>query len=50
MPQHLGNAVNGPFNDSLAALSGDGFTLVFTSDRAGGFGGNDLYETSRSRK
>ena len=42
--------MNGPFNDSLAALSGDGFTLVFTSDRPEGFGGSDLYETSRPRK
>jgi hypothetical protein len=50
VPQHLGNIVNGPFNDSLAALSGNGFTLVFTSDRPEGFGGSDLYETSRARK
>lgn len=48
-PQHLGNVVNGPFNDSLAALSGGGFTLVLTSDRPEGFGGNDLYQTSRAR-
>ena len=48
-PQHLGNVVNGPFNDSLAALSGDGFTLALTSDRPDGFGGNDLYQTSRAR-
>ena len=41
--------MNGPFNDSLAALSGDGFTLVLTSDRPEGFGGNDLYQTSRAR-
>jgi WD40-like Beta Propeller Repeat len=50
VPQHLGNVVNGPFNDSLAALSGDGFTLVFTSDRPEGVGGSDLYATSRLRK
>jgi hypothetical protein len=49
-PQHLGSIVNGPFNDSLAALSGNGFTLVLTSDRPEGFGGSDLYETSRARK
>ena len=49
-PQHLGNVVNGPFNDSLAAMSGDGFTLVFTSDRPEGFGGSDVYETSRARE
>ncbi len=51
-PVNLGSVVNGPFNDSLAALSPDGSTLVFTSDRADGFGfgGSDLYITWRSRK
>jgi len=51
-PVNLGSGVNGPFNDSLAALSPDGSTLVFTSDRADGFGfgGSDLYITWRSRK
>ena len=50
VPQHLGNVVNGPFNDSLAALSSDGSTLVFTSDRPEGLGGSDLYQTSRDRR
>lgn len=50
VPQHLGNVVNGPFNDSLAALSADGSSMVFTSDRPDGFGGSDLYETSRTRR
>jgi hypothetical protein len=50
VPRHLGSVVNGPLNDSLAAFSGDGVTLVFTSDRPGGVGGSDLYETSRPRK
>lgn len=49
-PQHLGTILNGPFNDSLAALSGDGSSLVFTSDRPEGFGGSDLYGSSRPRK
>jgi hypothetical protein len=51
-PVNLGSVVNGPFNDSLAALSPDGSTLVLTSDRAdgSGFGGSDLYISSRSRK
>jgi hypothetical protein len=50
VPQHLGTAVNGPYNDSLPALSGDGATMVFTSDRPEGFGGSDLYQTSRARR
>jgi hypothetical protein len=41
---------NGPFNDSLAALSSNGSTLIFTSDRPEGFGGSDLYQTSRDRR
>ena len=50
VPQHLGNLVNGPFNDSLPALSSDGSTLVLTSDRPEGFGGSDLFQTSRDRR
>jgi Tol biopolymer transport system component len=50
VPQHLGTVVNGPYNDSLPALSGDGASLVFTSDRPEGFGGSDLYQTSRARR
>jgi WD40-like Beta Propeller Repeat len=48
-PQNLGSVVNSTFNDMLAALSSDGGTLVLTSDRPEGFGGNDLYMTTRSR-
>jgi Tol biopolymer transport system component len=50
VPQHVGNLVNGPFNDSLPALSSDGSRLVLTSDRPEGFGGSDLYETARPQK
>ena len=50
MPLHLGDVVNGPFNDSLPALSSDGSMLVLTSDRPEGFGGSDLYQTSRARR
>jgi hypothetical protein len=39
-----------PSNDMLAALSSDGETLVFTSDRPEGFGGADLYVTTRPRR
>jgi hypothetical protein len=50
MPRNLGSIVNSPFNDMLASLSSDGATLVFTSDRPEGFGGLDLYMTTRSRR
>lgn len=48
-PENLGPIVNTEFNDMLPALSGDGTTLIFTSDRPGGFGGSDLYVTSRAK-
>jgi Tol biopolymer transport system component len=48
-PVNLGPGVNTGFNDMLPALSSDGMTLLFTSDRPG-FGGSDLYMTSRARE
>ncbi len=50
IPENLGPAVNSPFNDYLAMLSSNGRTLVMVSDRPGGFGGNDLYLATRSRR
>jgi len=47
-PVNLGPGVNTGFNDTLPGLSSDGTTLIFTSDRPGGFGGSDLYMTSRA--
>jgi WD40-like Beta Propeller Repeat len=48
-PVNLGSGVNTEFNDTLPALSSDGMTLIFTSDRPG-FGGSDLYTSSRARE
>lgn len=50
VPENLGPAVNTPMNDSLPMLSSNGRTLVFASDRAGGFGGSDLYIATRPRQ
>lgn len=36
--------------DSTPALSPDGKTLYFSSDRAGGYGGNDLYSAKINRR
>jgi Tol biopolymer transport system component len=47
-PANLGPIVNTGFNDTLPALSSDGTILIFTSDRPG-FGGSDLYMSSRTR-
>jgi WD40-like Beta Propeller Repeat len=49
-PTNLGPVVNGPFNDYLAMLSSDGRTLVMVSDRPEGFGGNDLYISTRAHR
>ncbi len=43
-PKSAGAAVNGPGNESDPALAADG-TLYFSSDRAGGRGGRDLWRS-----
>jgi outer membrane protein OmpA-like peptidoglycan-associated protein/tetratricopeptide (TPR) repeat protein len=42
---NLGKNVNGPTWDAQPALSADGRTLIFTSNRTDGFGGKDLWTT-----
>jgi len=42
--------VNSPQTDAQPYLSGDGMTLYFSSDRAGGAGGNDLWLSTRERR
>jgi Tol biopolymer transport system component len=42
--------INSPQGDTGPYLSGDGMTLYFTSDRAGGFGGGDLWVSTRERR
>src|SRR2546426_6323233 len=47
-PVNLGAVVNTTAFDGGPALSFDGATLYFHSNRPGGFGGNDLYVTTRT--
>jgi WD40 repeat protein len=48
--QRLGGPpINGPAFDGAPALSFDGTTLYFFSERPGGFGKRDLYVTTRHR-
>jgi hypothetical protein len=48
-PVSLGPTINGPFNDQQAALSKDGLTLYFASNRPGtpGSGPNDIWVSKR---
>ncbi len=47
-PANLGPTINTAFNDGAPALSCDGTTLYFYSNRPGGFGRNDLYVSTRT--
>ena len=46
-PVNLGSAVNSASGEQQPALSKDGLTLYFASNRAGGLGGLDLWVTQR---
>jgi outer membrane protein OmpA-like peptidoglycan-associated protein/tetratricopeptide (TPR) repeat protein len=46
-PANLGAPVNTKAWESLAAVSSDGRTLFFSSDRPGGSGGRDIWFTTR---
>ena len=48
-PVNLGPVVNSAAFDGAPALSFDGTTLYFFSERPGGFGKRDLYVTTRDR-
>ena len=48
-PVNLGNTINTAFLEQNPYLSSDGTTLLFSSDRPGGFGGPDLYMTTRTK-
>jgi Tol biopolymer transport system component len=47
MPVNLGKTINTASEDRAPYLSDDGLTLLFTSDRPGGFGDNDFYMVTR---
>jgi hypothetical protein len=48
-PVNLGATINTAFAEQNPYLSSDNKTLLFTSDRPGGFGGTDLYMSTRTR-
>src|SRR6266567_2999555 len=49
-PQNLGPNINTSAGEGGPALSSDGHRLYFTSNRPGGFGGNDIYVSRRNNK
>jgi Tol biopolymer transport system component len=49
VPTNLGPVVNGAANDEHPHITSDRETLYFSSNRTGGFGGSDLYVTTRTR-
>jgi len=50
VPTNLGPTVNSPFQDFGPAISKDGLSLYFTSDRPGGFGNQDIWVSQRRTK
>ena len=48
-PVNLGATVNTAFQENQACLSSDSQTMIFSSNRVGGFGGVDLYMTTRTK-
>ena len=47
LPVNVGPPLNTPDNDNYAVLSRNELTIYFTSDRPGGFGGDDLWFATR---
>ncbi len=48
-PVNLGPQINTADQERAPYLSDDGLTLILVSDRPGGFGGNDLYISTRKK-
>ena len=48
VPQNLGATVNSTVIDEHPVISPSGLSLYFSSDRAGGLGGRDIYVSRRA--
>jgi outer membrane protein OmpA-like peptidoglycan-associated protein len=48
-PRNMGNVVNDEEWDSQPAMSADGNTIIFVSERAGGYGDTDLWMTKKNK-
>ena len=49
-PVNLGPTVNGPTKEAFPSISADGLSLFFESTQTGGYGGHDLWVTTRATK
>ena len=47
-PVNLGPMINGAYDDSSPAITSDGLTLIFSSDRPDGYGDRDLWQSTRA--
>jgi outer membrane protein OmpA-like peptidoglycan-associated protein len=47
-PQNMGNVVNSSAWDAHSTISADGSKIIFSSDRTGGYGDQDLYLVERN--
>jgi hypothetical protein len=46
-PQNLGPLINGPLDERVPSFTPDGLTMYLSSERPQGFGGLDIYVTTR---
>lgn len=49
-PSRLNGFINSPYFESSAAITADGTRLFFISDRPEGYGGTDVYVTTKSKR
>jgi WD40 repeat protein len=49
-PQNLGTTINTAFDEGAPSFTRDGRHMFFSSNRPGGFGGNDIYVSRRRNK
>lgn len=49
-PRSMGNKINTKYREPSISITRDGNTVYFSSDRPGGFGGLDIYKSTKNEK